>query len=122
MAIKRGFQVDSRVGIAVDAMSASQKAALEQVLQDKEHFVAHAKRPGVTRKLSDSRPLYMMRAGGGMRIIFTIRGENIAVLDVMRKVTADQFVPKKKTKGSSTKKDTGKASVKRGEPIKAREV
>ena len=42
MSVKKGFQVDQRVGIAMDALSASQKAALKPVLQSKKRFVAHS--------------------------------------------------------------------------------
>jgi hypothetical protein len=36
MSIRKGFQVDQRVGIAMDALSAGQQAALKPVLQSKE--------------------------------------------------------------------------------------
>ncbi len=112
MSIPKGFQVDQRVGIAMDALSASQKAALEPVLQSKERFVAHSKLPGVTKKLSGAKPLYAMKAGPGMRVIFTIQEENIVVLDVMRKVTMDRLTTKRKNKAASLKKSLSHTSVK----------
>jgi hypothetical protein len=39
MSIPEGFQVDQRVGIAMGAHSASQKAALKPLLQNEERFV-----------------------------------------------------------------------------------
>jgi mRNA-degrading endonuclease RelE of RelBE toxin-antitoxin system len=123
MAIKKGFQIDRRVGIAMDALSPAQKAALKLVLQNKEGFVAHSNRPGVTKKLSASKPLYSMRAGGGMRIIFTVQDENIVVRDIMRKATLDQFVTKRSGKAhTSKKKGQGETSAKRAEAVKANKV
>jgi hypothetical protein len=122
MAIKKDFQIDRRVGIALDALSPSQKAALKPVLQNKEFFVAHAKRPGVTEKLSASKPLYSMKAGAGMRVIFTVREEGIVVQDIMRKATMDQLVMKRKSKAKSSKKGHGKTSVKRDEAVKIHKV
>jgi mRNA-degrading endonuclease RelE of RelBE toxin-antitoxin system len=112
MLVPRGFQVDQRVDIAMDALSASQKAALKPVLQNKERFVAHSKLPGVTKKLSGAKPLYTMKAGPGMRIIFTVQEDNILVLDVMRKATMDRLTTKRKNKTASTKKSLSHASVK----------
>lgn len=122
MATKKGFQIDRRVGIALDALSPSQKAALRPVLQNREGFVAHAKRPGVTKKLSASKPLYLMRAGGGMRIIYTVQDENIVVQDIMRKATMDHFVKKRSSKIRTTKKGRGGVSVKRDEAAKSHKV
>ncbi len=65
MPTKKGFQVDQRVGIAIDALTAGQKAALEPVLQSKQRFVAHSKLPGVTKKLPGSKLLYTINAGSG---------------------------------------------------------
>ncbi len=122
MSTKKGFQINRRVGIAMDALSPSQKAAVESVLQDKEVFVAYAKRPGVTRKLSASKPLYSMRARGGMRIIFTKQDENIVVQDIMRKATIDHFVTKRGSKAQTVKKGHRKTSVKRDEAVKSHKV
>jgi hypothetical protein len=112
MPIKKGFQVDQRVGIAMDALTASQKAALEPVLQSKQRFVAHSKLPGVTKKLPGAKPLYTMKAGPGMRVIFTVQEDNIVVLDVMRKAMMDHLTTKRKTKTTSPKKNLSHTSVK----------
>jgi len=112
MASKRDFQVDRRVAIAIDAMTPSQKAALQPVLHDKQRFIAHASRTGMSRKISDTKPLYQMNAGKGLRVFYSQVDGNIVVLDVMRKTTMDRFATKK-SKGRSLKKGAGKASVKR---------
>ena len=117
MASKKGFQIDRRVGIAMDALSPGQRAALTPVLENKEAFVAHANRPGMTKKLPASRPLYLMRAGAGMRVIFTAQDENIVVQDIMHRVTTDQFVTKRKSNAHPLKKGHAKSSVKQVEAV-----
>jgi hypothetical protein len=57
----KDFQIDRRVAIAMDAMTASQKAALNAVLCSKERFLAHAAGPGRSRKPSGTK-------GAGLRI------------------------------------------------------
>ena len=113
MAIKNDFQIDRRVGIAMDALSPNQKSALSLVLHNKEGFITHLNRPGVTKKLSTSKPIYSMKAGGGMRIIFTLQDQNIVVRDIMRKATMDQFVTKRVGKVRILKKGHGAISAKR---------
>jgi mRNA-degrading endonuclease RelE of RelBE toxin-antitoxin system len=122
MAAKKGFQIDRRVGIALDALSPSQQAALKPLLQNRESFVARAKRPGVTTKLSASKPLYLMRAGGGMRIIYTVQDENIVVQDIMRKATMDRLARKRTKKSQTSKKEHGGSSAKRDEAAKVHKV
>ncbi len=92
------------------------------MLRNKEGFIAHSKRPGVTKKLSASKPLYLMRAGGGMRIIYTVQDENIVVQDIMRKVTMDQFMTKRNSKAQASKKGLGKTSAKCDEAVKVHKV
>jgi mRNA-degrading endonuclease RelE of RelBE toxin-antitoxin system len=104
MAVKSGFRIVPRVGIAMDALSPHQKAALKPILQSKERFVAYSQRPGMTKKLSTSKPIYAMRAGGGLRVIFTAKDENIVILEIMHKATMDQFMPKGGRKAQASKK------------------
>ena len=118
MAVKSGFQIDRRVGIAMDALSPRQKAALKPILQSKEGFVAYSNRTGVTKKLSTSKPIYSMRARGGMRIIFTVQDENIVVLEIMQKATMDHFMTKPGRKARASKKEHTKTPVKQDEPVK----
>ena len=42
MAHKKGFEIDRRVAIAMDALPPSQKARLGQVLCDKDRFIKNA--------------------------------------------------------------------------------
>ena len=113
MPITKGFQVGQRVGIAMDALSASQKAALESVLQSKQRFVAHSKLPGVTKKLPGAKPLFTMKAGPGIRVIFTVQEDNISVLDVMRKLTMDRLMTKRKDRITSTASSNSRMQTKK---------
>jgi hypothetical protein len=45
-----------------------------------------------------------MRAGGGLRVIFTAKDENIVILEIMHKATMDQFMPKGGRKAQASKK------------------
>jgi hypothetical protein len=98
---ERDFQIDTRVAIAIDAMTASQKNALNSVLRSKERFLAHAAGPGRSRKLSGTKPLYEMRVGQGFRVFYSMSGDNVVVLDVMRKATLDLLGTKRRAPGSS---------------------
>lgn len=109
MAIKSsGIQVDRRVAIAMDALSIDQKAAVKPVLQSKDDFVAYANKPGTTRKIADSKGLYVMRAGSDMRIVFETRKDGIVVHDLMRKATLDRYVATQKSKTQAAKKSAEK--------------
>jgi mRNA-degrading endonuclease RelE of RelBE toxin-antitoxin system len=119
MATETDFQIDSRVAIAMDALTASQKAALKSVLRSKESFVAHATGPGRSKKLSSTKPLYKMRVGHGLRVFYSIVDDNIVVLDVMRKATMDRLGTKRKSKAPSVKKGLDDVPVNRDEAIKA---
>jgi hypothetical protein len=102
MAIK-GIQVDRRVAIAMDALSSGQKTALKRLLESKEQFLAYAKKPGATKEISASKPLYAMRAGSGMRIVFETHNDSIVVRDLMQKATMDRYL-KRKRKTAAAKK------------------
>lgn len=96
---EKGFEIDRRVAIAIDALTPKQKEGLGQVLCDKEHFIKYASVPGRTQRLSAKEPVYEMRVGSsGLRLIYSKVGDNIDVLDVMHKKTMDRFGPKKKRK------------------------
>jgi len=116
MAVKKDFQVDPRVFIAYDAMTPSQKAALKPVLSDKQGFLAHASRAGMSQKVSATKPLYKLRAGNGLRVFYSQDGDNIVVLDVYRKATMDGLATKKR----STKKASGNTPVNRDDAAKLR--
>jgi hypothetical protein len=116
MAIENGIQVDRRVAIAMDALSPGQKAALTPVLQSKDLFLAYAKKPGTTRKLSESKALYAMKAGSGMRIVFEAQKDGIVVRDLMQKSTLDRYIAKRKSKSAK------KTVAKRDEARKLRKV
>jgi len=104
MAVKNDFQIDPRVAIAFDAMTPSQKAALQPVLRDKQKFLAQASLTG--RKVSATKSLYKMRAGQGLRVFYTQVGDDVFVLDVFRKATIDRL-------GKKSVKRAGKTTVDR---------
>jgi hypothetical protein len=122
MAVEQGFRVNRRVNIAIDALSAGQKAALEPVLRTKQSFVAHATRRGATEPLSATKPLFSMRVGaGGLRVIFTRDGDDIVVQDIMQKATVDHFAPRRPDRDTTTKKGAGGPRAKAGRATKLHE-
>jgi hypothetical protein len=118
MATKNDFQIDRRVAIALDAMTTPQRAALEPLLRGKAEFLAHASRPGISRKLPADRPLYTMRAGPELRVIYTKEDNNVVVLDIMHKATMEGF----RSKPRSVKRDAGRAAVKRDKPNQIKKI
>jgi hypothetical protein len=119
MAHKKGFQIDPRVAIAMDALPSTQKISLKRVLHDKDRFIAYASVPGRTQKISATRPLYKMKVGSsGLRVIFSQVDDAVLVMDVMHKKTMDQFGGKK-TKEILPKKGITPVPAKKAAATKA---
>jgi hypothetical protein len=96
MAREKGFEIDRRVAIAMDALTPKQQEGLGQVLRDKAHFIQYASVPGRTQRLLAKEPVYKMKVGSsGLRLIYSVVGDDIAVLDVMHKTTMDRFGSRK---------------------------
>lgn len=104
MTATKDFQVDHRVRIALDAMDQKDKIAVQQVIGDKEVFVAHEQQKGAIRKLPNSQGLFVMNAGPGLRVVYSKHGDQIVVQDLMRKTTADRYLLKRRSKGAAVRK------------------
>ena len=95
MAVKEDIKIDQRVIIAMDALSPSQKKALEPVLHDRQSFITNATRPGNVIKIPGQKPLYQMNAGHGFKVAYSITDGFIIVQDVMRKAPSQSVGAKK---------------------------
>jgi hypothetical protein len=101
---EKGFEIDRRVTIAMDALTPSQKVVLDLILHDKENFVKYASVPGRAHRLSANEPVYKMEVGSaGLQLIYSMIGDDIDVLDIMHKKTMNRFGPKPKRKVGSSK-------------------
>ena len=99
MAHKEGLSVDARVNIAMDALTSGEREGVSKLIQDRAHFLEHAGQPGRSQKLSTGETLYQTRVGlSALRLIYSIDGDRVSVLDLMNKRTMDRLGPKKKRK------------------------
>ena len=87
----KGYEVDSRVTIALDALDEGQKRIINRVLSDKAHFVRSTNGSGRVQRLSPQEPLYALRGPDNLRIIYTKNDDGIVVMDLMQKQTLSQF-------------------------------
>ena len=112
MARKKGLTIDPRVNIAMDALTLSQRKAVSKVLQDREHFLDYTGRPGSsTQKLSAGKTLYKTRVGSSeLRLIYSVDGDMVSVLDLMNNRTMNRLGPKKK-KSAAPKKNASHTVV-----------
>jgi len=101
-----GYEIDRRVSIALDALDDKQKRAVGGVLTDRAHFIASTADSRKVRRISKNDSLYALNIPSGLRIIYAKVGDDIVVMDLMRKATLDRYGQRKavKAKRSGTKK------------------
>jgi hypothetical protein len=85
VAVKEGVKINHRVVIAMDALTASQKKALEPVLRDRQGFIAAASRQAKAVKGPGGNALYKRDAGKGFKLTYSIVDGSVIVQDVMKK-------------------------------------
>ena len=88
------YQVDGRVSIALDALDDKQKRAVGGLIRDRAHFLESASDSRRISKLSKNKPLYALKAPSGLRIVYSMVGNEIVVLDLMRQATLNRYGPK----------------------------
>jgi hypothetical protein len=113
VATKEGVKINHRVVIAMDALTDSQKKALEPVLRDREGFIVDASRQAKAIKGPGGNALYKRDAGRGFRLDYSIVDGSVIVQDVMKKVPSDASATKK-SKVNSAAKSTKAPAVKKG--------
>jgi hypothetical protein len=109
VAAKEGVKINRRVVIAMDALTASQKKALEPVLRDRQGFIADASRQAKTVKDSGNNALYKRNAGHGFKLAYSIVDGSVIVQDVMMEVPSHASAEKKPK--ASAAKDTKASAV-----------
>jgi hypothetical protein len=99
------YRIDGRVSIALDALDDKQKQAVSGVIADRDKFLASTTDGRNVRKISQNDPFYVLRVPTGLRIIYSKVGDDIVVMDLMRKATLDRYGPRKlaKTRKSGSK-------------------
>jgi mRNA-degrading endonuclease RelE of RelBE toxin-antitoxin system len=112
MAHETVFIIDHRVKIAMDALSDSQRDDVAQAIRN---LRDHAGQPGRAEKLSTGKTgktLYKSRVGSsGLRLIFSVDGDTIFVLDLMSKRTMDRLGPKKRKTSGPPKENESHSAV-----------
>jgi len=109
MAHETVFIIDPRVKIAMDALSDSQRDDVRQAIRNLQD---HAGQPGRAEKLSTGKTFYKSRVGSsGLRLIFSVDGDTIFVLDLMNKRTMDRLGPKKRKTSGPPKENKSHSAV-----------
>ncbi len=103
------FQIDDRVAIAIDALDEQQKAAVGELLSDREHFLTHTSQRHRVRKISKSQPVYAVNILRGLDLIYEVAGDAIHVLDLMSTATLERFGAKEKSHKSKSPKKQGRS-------------
>jgi hypothetical protein len=102
MAKSKGLEVDRRVGIALSVLPASQKAAVERVVSSPQTFTQAAATPGRVQQMRTSgQPLFMMRVSPNLRLIYTMVGDTIYVVDVVERATLNHFATRKAARAAT---------------------
>jgi glutamine synthetase type III len=102
MAKAKGLEVDRRVGIALSVLPSVQKHAVERVIQSPRSFATAAAVPGRVQQMRISRSL---------RLIYTMVGDTVYVVDVVERATLKHFASRKAAT-KATKADVAKKAQK----------
>jgi hypothetical protein len=112
MAKAKGLEVDRRVGIALSVLPSVQKHAVERVIQSPRSFATAAAVPGRVQQIATSgQPLYKMWISRSLRLIYTMVGDTVYVVDVVERATLNHFASRKAAT-KATKADAAKKSRK----------
>lgn len=123
MAKVKGLEVDRRVGIALSVLPPLQKQAVQRVIQSPQSFASAAAKPGRVQQIATSgQALYKMRVSPSLRLIYTMVGDTVYVVDVVERATLNHFaarkVAKKATKAQATPKAPKAVAKKAADVVK----
>ena len=77
------YRVDGRVAIGLDALNDAQKKEVDEVIRDRDHFVARVADRLKVETISDKMSLYALSVPSGLSVIFKESGGDIEILDLM---------------------------------------
>ena len=113
MAKQKGLEIDRRVGIALSVLPVSEKKAIERVIGSSRAFEHAAALPNRVQPMKASgQPLYMMRVSPSLRLVYTLVGDTVYVLDVVKRATLDRFAVRKSVKSAAKKRADGEKKSK----------
>lgn len=112
MVRSKHLEIDRRVGIAMSVLTPSQKAVIIRITRSPQAFATAAAVPGRVQQMRTSgQPLYKMKVSPSLRLIYTMVGETIYVVDLVERATLAHFAasrsPKKPTKAVAKKSKAG---------------
>ena len=100
------YQIDRRVSIGLDALDDEEKRAVEEIIADRDHFLAITSDSRKVRRISKDDPFYALKGPSGLRIIYSKVGDDIVIMDLMHQAVLDYFgqrnVSKAKKSGTKT--------------------
>lgn len=112
MAKAKRLEVDRRVGIALSVLPWVQKHSVERVIRSPQSFATAAAMPGRVQQMATSgQPLYKMRVSPSLRLIYTMIGDTVYVVDVVERATLNHFAGRKAAK-KATKAQVAKKAPK----------
>jgi hypothetical protein len=101
-----GYHVDVRVYIALDALNDKQKKAVDEVIRDRDHFLAYAANHHNIETISKKESVYSLSVPTDLNIIYQISGDDIEVLDLMGEAFLRRYGAKKKPERKTPLKKT----------------
>ncbi|APW62146.1 hypothetical protein [Paludisphaera borealis] len=94
MSSKKRLEVDRRVGIALSALSSSQREAVDRVLHSPQRFATHVASSADVRLVKDGEPrLYCLRVTPNLRLFYEEGDEGFRVVDLVDRATLKRFSP-----------------------------
>ena len=116
MAKYKGLEIDRRVGIALSVLSPSQRHAVGRLIRSPQDF-ERATLCGRVRQLHTSgQPLYMLRVSPTLRLVYTLVGETVYIVDLVERATLDRFAARKVPKDPAGGGKKGPMGVLRKRP------
>jgi mRNA-degrading endonuclease RelE of RelBE toxin-antitoxin system len=98
---KKGIEIDRRVGIALSVLPKTQQAAFERIVRSPESFSRFASMTGRVRQLrATGSPYYALRITPSLRLIYTMVGETVYVLDLVEQATFRYMRARRKSRGA----------------------
>jgi hypothetical protein len=99
MPVRKGLEVDRRVGIALSALTPAQRGAVERALQSPQRFAAHvANSANVKHIEGGDPPLYYLRVTPKLRLVYEDRPSGFRVVDLVDRATVARFAGKQSKK------------------------
>lgn len=112
MAVKHSisrFSVNPRIFISYDALNSEDRLLVDDGVLNQDHFLAQIAKPGRTRRIKISPPLYSVNISKDLRAIYRKTRNGIEVVELIRKKTLEKYGVYKSARSPSKRINPAKA-------------